>query len=152
MKKIVILIVVCLSVSLCLTGCKSSQNKIDIGNESGINISKTDVTMSIKKGTLTNKGATIVLTNESDKDYEYGSPYEIEVKKNGKWHKINAELDFDLPAFILKAGEKVELELDWENGYGSLPKGTYRIIKDMDYEYENEKYNSFNIAVEFNID
>ena len=152
MKKIVILIVVCLSVSLCLTGFKSSQNKIDIGNESDLNISQTDVTMSIKKGTLTNNGATIVLTNESDKDYEYGSPYEIEVKKDGKWHKINAELNFDLPAFILKAGENVELELDWENGYGLLPKGTYRIIKDADYEYENEKYNSFNIAVEFNID
>ena len=57
MKKIVILIVVCLSVSLCLTGCKSSQNKIDIGNESEINISQTDVTMSIKKGTFSYKSS-----------------------------------------------------------------------------------------------
>lgn len=49
MKKIVILIVVCLSVSLCLTGCKSSQNKIDIGNESEINISQTDLLCLLKK-------------------------------------------------------------------------------------------------------
>ena len=152
MKKIVILIVVCLSVSLCLTGCKSSQNKIDIGNESGINISKTNVTMSIKKGTLTNKGATIVLTNESDKDYEYGSPYEIEVKKDDVWHKINVELSFILPSYSLTANESVEIELDWEEGYGVLPSGTYRIIKDIDYEQTNGNIQIFTIASEFTIE
>lgn len=56
-----------------------------------------------------------------------------------------------MPVFQLSAKESKEIELDWENGYGKLPEGTYRIIKEIDYEYEKEKYETFNVAVEFNI-
>lgn len=107
--------------------------------------------MTIKEGTLTNKSATLVLTNNSDKNFQYGNPYEIEINKDGEWHKINVELYFTLPIFELSAKESKEIELDWENSYGKLAKGTYRIIKEIDYEYEEEKYENFNVAVEFNI-
>ena len=107
--------------------------------------------MTIKEGTLTNKSATLVLTNNSDKNFQYGNPYEIEIKKDGEWHKINVELNFTMPAFQLSARENKEIEINWENGYGKLEKGTYRIIKEIDYEYEEGKYKSFNIAVEFTI-
>ena len=107
--------------------------------------------MTIKEGTLTNKSATLVLTNNSDKNFQYGNPYEIEIKKDGEWHKINVELNFTMPAFQLSARENKEIEINWENGYGKLAKGTYRIIKGIDYEYEEGKYKSFNIAVEFTI-
>lgn len=56
-----------------------------------------------------------------------------------------------MPAFPLSSKESKEIELDWENGYGKLTEGTYRIIKEIDYEYEKEKYETFNVAVEFNI-
>lgn len=56
-----------------------------------------------------------------------------------------------MPVFQLSAKESKEIELDWENGYGKLTEGTYRIIKEIDYEYEKEKYETFNVAVEFNI-
>ena len=107
--------------------------------------------MTIKEGTLTNKSATLILTNNSDKNFQYGNPYEIEIKKDGEWHKINVELNFTMPAFQLSARENKEIEINWENGYGKLEKGTYRIIKEIDYEYEEGKYKSFNIAVEFTI-
>ena len=45
--------------------------------------------MTIKEGTLTNKSATLVLTNNSDKNFQYGNTYEIEIKKDGEWHKIS---------------------------------------------------------------
>lgn len=45
-----------------------------------------------------------------------------------------------------------EIELNWEDGYGKLTKGEYRIIKDVDYEYEEGRYESFYIAVEFTIE
>ena len=32
--------------------------------------------MTIKEGTLTNKSATLVLTNNSDKNFQYGNTYE----------------------------------------------------------------------------
>ena len=151
MKRVTLIALMCVCVVLGMTGCGKQKNEFDIGNKSDIKISQNDVIMTIKEGTLTNKSATLILTNNSDKNFQYGTPYEIEIKKDGEWHKINVELDFDMPAFQLSAKESNEIELDWENGYGKLAKGTYRIIKGIDYEYEEGKYETFNVAVEFTI-
>lgn len=151
MKKKLLIIFLCGVMALGVTGCGKQKNELDIGDKSDIKVSQNDVIMTIKEGTLTNKSATLVLTNHSDKNFQYGSPYEIEIKKDGEWHKINVELYFNMPVFQLSAKESKEIELDWENGYGKLTEGTYRIIKEIDYEYEKEKYETFNVAVEFNI-
>ena len=149
MKKTVLTILLCGVMVLGMTGCGKQKNEFDIGNKSDIKISQNDVIMTIKEGTLTNKSATLILTNNSDKNFQYGTPYEIEIKKDGEWHKINVELNFTLPAFHLLPKESKEIELNWENEYGKLSKGTYRIIKGINYEYEEGKYKSFNVAVEF---
>ena len=151
MKKTILTILLCGVMVLGMNGCGKQKNEFDIGNKSDIKNSQNDVIMTIKEGTLTNKSATLVLTNNSDKNFQYGNPYEIEIKKDGEWHKINVELTFTMPAFQLSARENKEIEINWENGYGKLAKGTYRIIKGIDYEYEEGKYKSFNIAVEFTI-
>ena len=151
MKKTILTILLCGVMVFGMTGCGKQKNELDIGNKSNIKISQNDVIMTIKEGTLTNKSATLVLTNNSDKNFRYGNPYEIEIKKDGEWHKINVELIFDIPAFQLPSKESKEIELNWENGYGNLATGTYRIIKGIDYEYEEGEYKSFNIAVEFTI-
>ena len=150
MKKI-ITIILCVSICLFSAGCQTNKKKFDIGDKSDIQITEKEISLSLKEGTLTKKGATLVLKNDSDVDVQYGNPYEIEIKKDGEWHKINVELNFDIPAFPLSSKESKEIELNWENGYGKLAKGTYRIIKDIDYKYEEGKYKSFNIAVEFTI-
>ena len=151
MKKTILTILLCGVMVLGMTGCGKQKNELDIGNKSDIKISQNDVIMTIKEGTLTNKSATLVLTNNSDKNFQYGNPYEIEIKKDGEWHKINVELNFDMPAFPLSSKESKEIELNWENGYGKLAKGTYRIIKGINYEYEEGKYETFNVAIEFTI-
>ena len=151
MKKTLFAILLCGVMVLGMTGCGKQKNEFDIGNKSDIKISQNDVIMTIKEGTLTNKSATLVLTNNSDKNFQYGNPYEIEIKKDGDWHKINVKLDFDMPAFPLSSKESKEIELDWENEYGKLAKGTYRIIKGINYEYEEGKYETFNVAIEFTI-
>ena len=151
MKKTILTILLCGVMVLEMTGCGKQKNEFDIGNKSDIKISQNDVIMTIKEGTLTNKSATLVLTNNNDKNFQYGNPYEIEIKKDGEWHKINVELNFDMPAFQLLSKESKEIELDWENEYGKLAKGTYRIIKGIDYEYEEGKYETFNVTIEFTI-
>lgn len=151
MKKTILTILLCGVMVLGMTGCGKQKNEFDIGNKSDIKISQNDVIMTIKEGTLTNKSATLVLTNNSDKNFQYGNPYEIEIKKDGEWHKINVELNFDMPAFPLSSKASKEIQLDWENGYGKLAKGTYRIIKGINYEYEEGKYETFNVAIEFTI-
>ena len=151
MKRVTLIALMCVCVVLGMTGCGKQKNEFDIGNKSDIKISQNDVIMTIKEGTLKNKSATLILTNNSDKNFQYGTSYGIEIKKDGEWHKINVELNFTMPAFQLSAKENKEIEINWENGYGKLEKGTYRIIKGIDYEYEEGKYKSFNIAVEFTI-
>ena len=151
MKKTILTILLCGVMVLGMTGCVKQKNEFDIGNKSDIKISQNDVIMTIKEGTLTNKSATLVLTNNSDKNFQYGTSYGIEIKKDGEWHKINVKLTSTVPAFQLSARENKEIEINWENGYGILEKGTYRIIKGIDYEYEEGKYKSFKIAVEFTI-
>lgn len=151
MKKTILTILLCGVMVLGMTGCGKQKNEFDIGNKSDIKISQNDGITTIKEGTLTNKSATLVLTNNNDKNFQYGNPYEIEIKKDGEWHKINVELNFDMPAFQLLSKESKEIELDWENEYGKLAKGTYRIIKGIDYEYEEGKYETFNVAIEFTI-
>ena len=151
MKKIILMILLCGFMVLEMTGCRKQKNEFDIGNKSDIKVLQNAVIMTIKEGTLTNKSATLVLTNNSDNNFQYGEPYEIEIKKDGKWHKINVELYFNLLISLLPSKESKEIKLDWENGYGKLAKGTYRIIKKIDYEYEEGKYKFFNVAVEFTI-
>lgn len=155
MKKTILTILLCGILIIFLTGCSKSEEleKPYIGEESTTEIATDrEIELSIKEGTLTDAGATIVFTNNSDKDYIYGVPFSVEAKKDGKWHVIHADMSFNLPAFTIKAGETKEMEITWEPGYGKLENGTYRIIKHINYEYKKDKYESFDIAVEFNID
>ena len=151
MKKMVFVILLCGVLILTMTGCVKTKNKLDIGNKSNIKALKNDVMMTIKDGTLTNKSVTLILTNNSDRKIQYGSPYEIEIKKNDEWHKINAKLNFTLQLFILESKKKNEFELNFEDGYGKLPPGTYRVIKKIDKEKEDGVFDSFYVAAEFTI-
>ena len=155
MKKTILTILLCSILIIFLTGCSKNEKleKPYIGEESTTKIATDrEIELSIKEGTLTDAGATIVFTNNSDKDYKYSVPFSVEVKEDGKWHVIHADMSFNLPAFTIKAGEIKEMEITWEPGYGELENGTYRVIKNISYEYEKDKYEDFNIAVEFNID
>ena len=151
MKKIVLVILLCGIMVLTMTGCKNAKNRLDIGNKSNIKVSQNDVIMTVKDVTLTNKSVTLILTNNSDRKIQYGSPYEIEIKKNGEWYKINAKLNFTLPLFILESKEKNEFKLSFEEGYGKLPSGTYRVIKKIDKEKEDGLFDSFYVSTEFTI-
>ena len=152
MKKTILTILLCGVMVLGMTGCGKQKNEFDIGNKSDIKISQNDVIMTIKEGTLTNKSATLILTNNSDKNFQYGTPYEIEIKKDGEWHKINVQLDFTLPAFSLKSKETKELEINWKEGYGKLTPGDYRIIKSIEIEKADGTFDTFYLSAKFTIE
>ena len=149
MKKIILTILLVGILVLGITGCgkvkKESNTKIT---------SDGDITLSIKEDSLTNTGATLLLINNSDKTYSYGNPFWIEKEQDGKWYKLEVKegIAFTLPAYGIKSGEVKEWNLDWENMYGKLASGTYRIVKDVSYQYEKDNYKTFNLSVEFNID
>lgn len=151
MKKTMLAILLCGVMVLGITGCGSS-NTFDVGNVSDVEISNNnDVTFSIKDDTLKNTGATFILKNDSDMDVQYGDSYEIEIEKDSRWHKINVELNFNLPAYTLKPKTSEEIEFKWENGYGKLAPGNYRILKSIDIEMEDGTFDTFYVAAEFTI-
>lgn len=151
MRKIILIILVLGVVFFGLVGC-GTKNDFDIGKESNVEIAEKGVLLSIKENTLTKKGATLILKNDSNVDVQYGEPYEVEIKKDGKWYKINVELNFISPAYGLKSKESKEIELNWENSYGELSAGDYRIIKSVDVENENGIFDKIYISAEFTIE
>ena len=110
-----------------------------------------NVTIDLKKDTLTDRGLTMVVKNLSDKNLEYGNPYTIEKYEDSYWKTVEPkkELSFTLPAYSLNKNDSVELIINWESGYGKL-KGKYRIVKNFAY-LENDEYVSFNKYLEFYI-
>ena len=152
MKKTILTILVCGFMVLGLTGCGTNKNEFDVGKESNIEIVEKGISLSIKENTLTETGATLILKNDSDVDVEYGASYEMEIKKDGEWHKINVELNFNSIAYILKSNTSKEIELNWKEGYGKLATGDYRLIKHIDIEKEDGTFDAFYVSAEFTIE
>ena len=144
-------ILICVFICLGIAGCGVNKNEFDIGKVSDVEIIEKGVSLSVKKNTLTKTSATLILKNDSAVEVQYGEPYEIEIKKDGKWHKINVELNFNLPAYILKSNSQVEIKLDWENAYSKLASGDYRIIKSFDIKNVDDTFEKFYITAEFTI-
>lgn len=122
-----------------------------LANISEISGEDIDLKIDIKENSLTNKGLTMIIKNQSDKDLLYGNPYTIEKYDNGYFRTLKPinEVSFTLPAYSLKKNDSVELKIDWEYGYGIL-KGKYRIVKSFHYN-ENDNYNDFNKYLEFEL-
>lgn len=126
MKKRIIFL--CLFICLVIIGIlffnkEKSNLKIYKGN---------DIILSIKEGTLTKTGATIIITDKSNKDYTYGKDFILEKKIKNTWYKLAAqETWWDLVGYKIDENNTLELEQKWEEIYGKLKKGTYRILKSI---------------------
>ena len=131
---------------LALTGCGT---KITIKEKAELNEVK-GVSMTIKKDTLTRKGATIVITDLSGNDNTYGEEYRIDKKENGSWQVLEVVVDgnyaFTSIGYYVNKNKKLQLDMDWEWLYGSLKDGEYRIVKSVTDNGE-EKF----FSVEFTI-
>lgn len=91
----------------------------------------TDVSLSLKAHTLNSKGATFIIKNNSEKDYNYGADYKIEIKKDGQWNEIELEqpLVWNSLAYKLTSRGQMEINIDFTIGYGELQSGKYRLVK-----------------------
>lgn len=113
------------------------------------------VSLRVKERSLTETKATLIIENNTNRDYIYGDPFIIEKEMNGKWSELSPinELSFNLPAFSLNAKQAIEIEIDWEYGYGKLNPGKYRIVKDIFLNIDRavEEKDIIHIAAEFTI-
>ncbi len=89
------------------------------------------VSIKIKEGTLTNTGATLIITDITDNNYSYGESYRIDKKENGKWReapKVIEDAFFNEPAYQLDENNQIIRKINWEWIYGKLKPGTYRLV------------------------
>ena len=122
-----------------------------VGGESSINVSDYGVSLSVVDKTLSNIGGTFILKNDNKNEIIFYEPYELEIKKDGQWHEITIQIDFIEIANVLKSQDSYEIEINWEETYGELPKGEYRLIKEISVLNENGSFENSYVSVEFTL-
>ncbi len=87
---------------------------------------------------VTNKGLTLVFEHFDDEieneDFQTGDWYIIEKEENGNWKEVKAKQEdivFNAIAYMIEKNSSTELVLNWEFLYGELPKGNYRVAKEV---------------------
>ena len=110
------------------------------------------VTMQLEK--YTSSGGNVAIRNETDKEITFGDWYVIQSETNGKWktmpYKVK-KVAFHQVAYNAPKDETVSHEVKWDVLYGELPKGRYRIIKDMLDFWETGDYTKYYLGAEFEI-
>ena len=126
MKKILLSLLFIIS----LTGCSTNIDEL-IGNESSIISETNEITLKVKADTITKDGATFVLENSREELITYNDAYTIEIKKDNKWHELNIINEFADASYELNPKSTDEITIDWSESYLTLPKGEYRVIKEV---------------------
>lgn len=147
MKKIVLGILIGLTSVFLLTGCTNEIDKL-ITTESDVKIENSNVTLKVREETLTNKGATFVLENNRKDIIDYTLAYEIEAKRDNKWYKLGVIAEFVEEIYEVDAKSTDQIIVDWEKTYLKLPKGEYRLVKEISVPSTLEL---FYVAGEFTI-
>lgn len=147
MKKIILALLISLTSIFLLTGCTNEIDKL-ITVESDIKIEDSDVTLKVKEDTLTKTGATFILENNKNNAINYTIAYEIEAKRDNKWYKLGIINEFIEEIYEVDAKSTDQIIIDWKNSYLKLPKGEYRVIKEITVP---ATYELFYIAAEFTI-
>ena len=130
MKKIILALLISLTSIFLLTGCTNEIDKL-ITVESDIKIEDSNVTLKVKEDTLTKTGATFILENNKNNAINYTIAYEIEAKIDNKWYKLGIINDFIEEIYEVDAKSTDQIIIDWKNSYSKLPKGEYRVIKEI---------------------
>lgn len=150
MKKTIVTILLCCSILLGITGCKK---EIIVNNPT---MTVDGITMDIKEGTLTTKSLTLIIKDMSDYEYTFGEEFYIEEKTSEGWVKLKAihnDYGFNEIAYYANNESGLELKQDWGYIYGSLKKGSYRLVKTTFKESDTpitEKDKNY-ISVDFEI-
>jgi hypothetical protein len=109
------------------------------------------VSMTIKEGTLTDTGATIIIKDISNKNNTFGEEYRIDKYVNNEWQELDVVVKGNYGwndiGYHIDKNNKLELTINWEWLYGKLEKGKYRLVK-KSLDTQNKKHT---FSVEFEI-
>lgn len=115
-------------------------------------VSLEGVSMTVKEESVTSKGATIILSNTTNKNIEYGESYSLQRFEDGKWNNVPYIIEnwaFNDVAYTLEKDTPREFTIEWSWLYGSLEAGKYQIIKGvMDFR-DTGDYDTYTLIAGF---
>lgn len=91
------------------------------------------VTIEIISDTVTRKRADILITDNNENKYGWDESFRLQKKENGEWKEVETINEYGL-SFIamghnLDKNNQLRLTIYYENYYGELENGVYRIVK-----------------------
>lgn len=101
------------------------------------------ITMEIKENTLTSKSATIIIKDTSKEKNTFGEAYRIDKKVNNTWKELEPIVEnhaFNLIGYEVNKDHELQLKVKWENLYGELSAGQYRIVKKVNNQYFSTEF------------
>ena len=135
-KKLIFLLLIVVLVLFCCIIQLKKDNSIQLSKFEGVDIN-------IKEHTLSKTGATVVITDFSNNQNSYNEWYQIDIKINNKWKKLNSNSRWtNLENIYIGENNSIEFEINWKSVYGELKSGQYRLIKKINNDY---------IGIEFKI-
>lgn len=112
------------------------------------------VTMVLVEDSVTTTNVYVTMLNETDRDVQYGSSYDLQKSEDGKWYSLSYIIEnwaFTDEAYTLVKGEPAKIAINWKTFHGVLPEGSYRVVKSvMDFRGTGD-YDTYYLAAEFNI-
>ena len=93
----------------------------------------------------------VKIYNECGKEIQYGDWYEIQVYQDGNWYSMSLIIDnvgYHDIAYPVQNQSASIWEINWSYFYGELPKGKYRIVKDI---LDIGDFTKYYITTEFEI-
>lgn len=140
-KKIYMLSIILIMIISSMAGCARKSDTTE------------EISMKIKEGSLTNMGATVVITDFSIGYVRntYGEWFKIQRLEEGEWidaKVISKEQTEFIDLSYYTKDNILEMDTEWEWIYGALPSGTYRIVKTFTKEkdvHKNYLYTEFTL-------
>lgn len=138
---------------VCMTGCsiKNEENTNDVQGKETI--------VSIQEKSINSTGLVLIIKNETDDcAFQFDNAYSLEEFVDDHWNTVEKIRDVAVTAdaHMLLPGESVECTVKWENRYGSLPTGEYRLVKRIeilqdDGDDYNDLIDNYHMYVSFSL-
>lgn len=90
---------------------------------------ETFLNFAVEEESVTSESGVFYLKNLTEKSMITGAEYFLQKKQLGKWVDMEPLVPQDFIAEAILVMPQARLNVDWSGAYGSLPKGTYRMIK-----------------------
>ena len=119
--------------------CLELVKTFDISKKGNVN---DELTLSLKEGSLSDNGAVFVLENKSDKVYTYGAEYDIEVKADNGWEKVEDSRNkaWTQVLYVSEPNKTNNIAVDFSELKTKLVSGKhYRVVKRLIEEVGGNK-------------